>query len=58
MTPSIFYNPDDDADRDFLERWNRWDRARKADWLQRRRYLVHGLIRAAAAYRAARAALA
>ena len=44
--------------RDFLERWNRWDRARKAEWLQRRRYLVHGLIRAAAAYRAARAALA
>jgi hypothetical protein len=44
--------------RDFLERWNRWDRARKAEWLQRRRYLVHGLIRAAAAYRAARASLA
>lgn len=44
--------------RDFLERWNRWDRAAKAEWLKRRRYLVHGLIRAAAAYRAARASLA
>jgi hypothetical protein len=44
--------------RDFLERWNRWDRTAKAEWLQRRRYLVHGLIRAAAAYRAARASLA
>ena len=41
--------------RDRLERWNRWDRARKVEWLQRRRYLVHGLIRAANAYRAARA---
>ena len=40
--------------RDFLERWNRWDHSRKADWLQRRRYLVHGLIRAASAYRAER----
>jgi hypothetical protein len=44
--------------RDFLDRWNRWDRQAKAQWLQRRRYLVHGLIRAAAAYRAARASLA
>jgi hypothetical protein len=44
--------------RDFLERWNRWDRTRRAEWLQRRRYLVHGLIRAAAGYRAARASLA
>jgi hypothetical protein len=41
--------------RDFLERWNRWDRKAKAVWLQRRRTLVHGLIRAANAYRAARA---
>lgn len=41
--------------RDFLERWNRWDRQAKAVWLQRRRTLVHGLIRAANAYRAARA---
>jgi hypothetical protein len=43
--------------RDFLERWNRWDRARKAEWLKRRRYLLRGLIQAAADYRAARAAL-
>ncbi len=44
--------------RDFLKRWNRWNRARKAEWLQRRRYLMHGLIRAAIAYRAARASVA
>ena len=43
--------------RDFLERWNRWDHSRKAEWLQRRRYLVHGLIRAANAYRSERAVL-
>ena len=43
--------------RDRLERWNRWDRTIKADWLRRRRYLVHGLTRAANAYRAARASL-
>lgn len=41
--------------RDRLERWHRWDHARKAEWLERRRYLVHGLIRAANAYRAERA---
>jgi hypothetical protein len=39
-------------------RWERWDHASKAEWLQRRRYLVHGLIAAANAYRAARASLA
>ena len=44
--------------RDRLERWSRWDHAAKAEWLQRRRYLVHGLIRAAIAYRATRASLA
>lgn len=42
---------------DHLERWNRWDRATKAEWLRRRRKLLHGLIRAAAAYRAARASI-
>lgn len=44
--------------RDYLQRWNRWDHAAKVEWLARRRYLVGGLIAAANAYRAARAALA
>jgi hypothetical protein len=41
--------------RDYLERWNRWSRADKAEWLQRHRTLLRGLIKAANAYRAARA---
>ena len=37
--------------------WGRMSRAAKAAWLRRRRYLVHGLIRVAGAYLAARAAI-
>jgi hypothetical protein len=44
--------------RDRLERWNRWGHVCRAEWRQRRRYLLHGLIRAAAAYRAAHVSLA
>ncbi|OYZ90445.1 MAG: hypothetical protein B7Y08_29825 [Rhodospirillales bacterium 24-66-33] len=39
------------------ECWSGLSRPRKAAWLRRRRELLHGLLRAAAEYRAARAAL-
>jgi len=40
------------------ERWSRMSPEGKRDWLTRRRTLLHGLIRAAHAYRAARASIA
>jgi len=39
------------------ERWSRMSPEGKSNWLARRRTLLHGLIRAAAAYRAARASI-
>lgn len=39
------------------ECWSGLSRSRKAAWLRRRRELLHGLLRAAAEYRAARAGL-
>jgi len=39
-------------------RWNTMDGEARRWWVRRRRELLHGLMRAAAAYRAARAALA
>jgi hypothetical protein len=50
--------PHDSDRRGPWARWGRWDRSAKADWLRKRRELLHGLIRAAAAYRAARASIA
>ena len=39
------------------ERWSRMAPEGRSEWLARRRTLLHGLIRAAAAYRAARASI-
>jgi len=36
--------------------WQRWNRQQRSAWLMRRRELLHGLIRAAGRYMAARAA--